>query len=139
MHMRTYLRFKADYPIPAAGESGAGQIAASLVAGLRTRGFAPSEPADRQFAHFFRCASGPREYEVMAAFDFVDAHTWEVSCPRLLGSLSRLFGKTEDKELSSLLRAIHETIRSDSHVKEIQWYPRYGDKSHGSPTPAESV
>src|ERR1051326_5569826 len=90
MPTRTYLRFKADYSPPPPGQSGAGEVAKSLVAGLRSKGFAPSEPTDQEYAHFVRCPSGSHDYEIMVAFDFVDGQTWEVSCPRALGFFSRL-------------------------------------------------
>jgi hypothetical protein len=139
MQTRTYLRFKADYPTPQPGQSGAGEVAAALAAGLRAKGFSPSAPKDQEFAHFLRCASGPHEYEIMVAFDFVDGHTWEVSCPPVLGFFSRLRGKTEEKELSPLIKAVHETMQSNSHVKEMEWYPSYGDKSHGSSHPIQNA
>ena len=132
---RTYLRFKADYPTPQPGQSGAGDLARSIVAALRAEGFKPSEPEDQEFAHFVRCPSGSREYEIMMAFDFVDGQTWEISCPRTLGFLSRLFGAGEEPELSALINAIHTTISSDSRVKAMSWYPSYGDKRNGSSNP----
>src|SRR5438270_509469 len=139
MHIRTYLRFKADYTSPEPGQSGAGEMASALTAGLRARGFSASEPEDQEYAHFFRCTSGPREYEVMAAFDFVEGQTWEVSCKPVLGFFSRLFGKTEEKELSALIMAIHETMRSNPRVQEMHWYPSYGVKSNGSPSPVDDA
>jgi hypothetical protein len=136
MHTRTYLRFEADYPTPKAGQSGAGPVASTLIAGLRAKGFTPSEPEDQEYAHSFRCPSGRFNYEIMVAFDFVDGgRTWEVSCPPSLGFFSRLFGQNEDKELSALIKAIHETMTSEGHAQRLQWYPRYGDKSNGSPVP----
>jgi hypothetical protein len=135
MQARTYLRFKADYATPQPGQSGAADVAASLIAGLRAKGFSPSEPKDQEFAHFFRCSSGAHKYEIMVAFDFVDGQTWEVSCPPVLGVFSRLFGKTEETELSALIAAIHATMKSNSHVKEMYWYPSYGDKSNSSSNP----
>ena len=135
MQTRTYLRFKADYPSPPPGASGAGEVAKSLVAELRAKGFAPSEPKDQEYAHFVRCPSGPHDYEIMIAFDFVDGQTWEVSCPRALGFFSRLFGKSEETELSALVKAIDAAMKSNSHVREMRWYPSYGDKSNGAANP----
>jgi hypothetical protein len=139
MCIRTYLRFKADYPIPQPGQSGAGEITTALAAGLRARGFASSEPEDQEFAHFFRCRSGSREYEIMAAFDFVEGDSWEVNCPPTLGFFPRLLGKTEEKELSSLIGAIHAVMQSNSRVKEMLWYTSSGGKSNGSPDPIQSA
>jgi hypothetical protein len=139
MPIHTYLRFKADYPSPKPGESGAGEVASTLAAGLRTKGFSPSEPKDQEYAHFVRCSSGPHEYEIMLAFDFVEGHTWEISCPPVLGFLSRLFGKTEEKELSALAMAIHDTMRSNPRVNEMCWHPSYGTKSHRSSTPLQNA
>jgi hypothetical protein len=137
MHMMvsTYLRFQADYPTPEPGASGAGEVASFLVAELRAKGFNPSDPEDQEFAHMVRCKSGQYEYEIMIAFDFVDGHTWEISCPQVLGFLSHLFGKTDEKELSTLIEAIHGTMQSNPHVKEMHWHPSYGDKSHDSRNP----
>jgi hypothetical protein len=73
----------------------------------------------------------------MVAFDFVEGHTWEVSCPPVLGFFSRLFGKTEEKELFSLIGAIHAAMQSNPRVKEMLWYPSCGDKSNGSPDPIQ--
>jgi hypothetical protein len=112
-------------------------VAALLVAGLRAQAFNPSKPEDQEFAHLVQCPSGPREYEIMVAFDFVDGETWEISCPPTIGFLSRLFGQTEEAELSTLLNAIHSTINSDSRVKEMAWYPSYGDKRNGSANPCD--
>jgi hypothetical protein len=139
MQIRTYLRFKADYLPPEPGKSGAGEIATSLAAGLRAKGFSPSEPKDEEFAHYFRCPCGGREYEIMTAFDFMDGHTWEVSCPPRLGFFSRLLGRTEEKELSTLIMAIHDTIHANPHVKEMHWYPAYGDESNGSLNPIQDA
>jgi len=135
MQTRTYLRFKADYPIPQPGQSGGEAVAAALVAGLRAKGFNPSEPEDQEFAHFLRCPSGRHEYEIMTAFDFVDGQTWEISCPRKLGFLSRFFGQSEEVELTALVNAIHAVISSDPRVKELCWYPSYRNQTNGSPNP----
>jgi hypothetical protein len=139
MRIRTYLRFKADYPVPESGQSGAGEIAANLAAGLRARGFSPSEPEDQEFAHFFRCRSGSRDYEIMVAFDFVEGRSWEVNCPPTLGFFPRLFGKTENKELSSLVDAIHGVMQSNPRVKDMVWYASAGDKSNGSADPVQGA
>lgn len=135
MPTRTYLRFKADYPTPQPGQSGAGKVATLLVASLRAQGFNPSEPEDREFAYFLTCPSGPAEYEIMVAFDFVVGQTWEISCPRTMGALSRLFGKGEETELSALINAIHVALSSDPRAKDMSWYPSYGDQRNASPNP----
>ena len=131
----TYLRFHADYLKPKPGQSGAGEVASSLASGLSIKGFNPSAPEDQEYAHFFRCKSGRHIYEVMVAFDFVDEESWEVSYSPILSFFARLFSKIDENEISALSSAIHETIRSNPHVKDLRWYPKYGDKSDGSPNP----
>jgi len=131
----TYLRFRADYSKPKPGQSGAGEVASSLATGLRLKGFNPSAPEDQEYAHFFRCKSGHHLYEVMVAFDFVDGESWEVSYLPVLSFFARLLSKIDVNELSALSLAIHETMRSNSHVKDMQWYPKYGDTANGSPNP----
>ena len=71
----------------------------------------------------------------MVAFDFVDEESWEVSYLPILGFFARLFSKIDENELSALSFAIHETMRNNPHVKDMRWYPKYGDTSYGSPNP----
>jgi len=71
----------------------------------------------------------------MVAFDFVDGVSWEVSYLPVLSFFARLFSKIDENELSALSSAIHETMRSNPHVKDMHWYLKYGDKSSGSPNP----
>jgi hypothetical protein len=71
----------------------------------------------------------------MVAFDFVDGSAWEISCPPVFGFFSRLLGRNEDKELSALIKALHETMEINSRVKEMHWHPSYADKSCDSPRP----
>jgi hypothetical protein len=120
---------------PKPGQSGAGEVASSLASGLRVKGFNPSTPLDQEYAHFFRCKSGYHLYEVMVGFDFVDEESWEVSYSPIRGFFARLFSKVDENELSALSSAILETMRNNPHVKDMHWYPKYGDTSYGSPNP----
>ena len=129
----TCLTFRADYPKPEPGQSGAGDVAEDLVVGLRAMGFNPSDPEDQVFVHFVYCSSGEHRYEIMIAFDFVGEALWEISCPRRFGFFAKLFGKREDKELSALIQAIHRVVEKNPKVKEMRWHPKYGDKSYSSP------
>lgn len=106
-----------------------------LATGLRAKGFNLSDPEDQEFAHFIHCKSGQYDYKIMVAFDFVDGATWEISCPRTLGTLQRLFGKTEDAELSALVETIDLVVKTDSRTREMHWYPSYGDTSPESGHP----
>jgi hypothetical protein len=132
--VRTAARFESTFAKPKSGESGAGELASMLAAGLRAKGFSPAPIEDQEYAHCFKCPSGEREYEVMVAFDFNDGRTWEVSCPPVLGWLARLRA-TEEREHSQLISAIDSVLHSDGRIADIRWYRSYGDKSDPSPSP----
>jgi hypothetical protein len=133
--MRTAVRFEADFPKPKSGESGAGEVASMLIAGLRGNGFSPSPAQDEEYAHSFVCPSGKYSYSVMVAFDFVDNATWEVSCPPALGRFAKLRGQSEEKEHSALVSAIASVLSADPRIRNVRWYKSYGDKSDQSPQP----
>ena len=133
--IRTSARFESTLRRPQEGASGAGELAALLVAGIRAKGFSPSPIKDQEYAHTFRCKSGEYDYEVMVAFDFADGGTWEISCPPALGWFATLRGKSEERELSALISAIASVLHSEARVKNVRWYQAYGDKSAPSPTP----
>jgi len=130
--IRTYLRVKTDYPIPEAGQSGGEEIAPFLANALRETGFNASEAENGEFAYFIRCPSGQRVYEIMIGYNFGGGSTWEISCPPILGSFSRLMGKSEDNDLLPVITAIDRAMRSNTHVQEMFWYRSYGGRRHGS-------
>jgi hypothetical protein len=132
--VRTTARFESTLAKPRVGESGAGELAALLTAGLRSKGFVPTSTEDKEFAHFFRCRSIDREYEVMVAFDFNSDRTWEVSCPPVLGRVAKLLGATEDAEHSNLVAAIASILHADARMKDIRWYRAYADRLDQSST-----
>ena len=133
--VRTTARFESSFAKPKVGESGAGELAAMLAAGLKGKGFSPAPVEDQEYAHYFKCRSGEHEYEVMVAFDFNDGRTWEVSCPGVLGWLAKLRGRTEEDEHSALVSAIDSVLHSSSRITDVRWYRSYGDKSNPSPIP----
>jgi hypothetical protein len=133
--IRTAARFEADFPKPKAGDSGAGELANLLAKGLRVLNFPVLSVEDIEYGHIVNVRSGEYEYEIMAAFDFDDGRTWEVCCPPVLGSLARLRGKSEDKELTALVKAIASVLRSERSLRNIQWYPTPDDMSDPSPAP----
>jgi len=137
--MHTYMRAEASYPFPDGGVSGCGCFAEAIVAGLRVRGFHAADPEDVEFAHLIKCSSGQVRYEIMIGFDHDDQRTWEVSCPPTLGFLARLFGRSEDRELGDLLRAVHDTVLKDERVAKVRWHPRYGVRSRASSTPTDEA
>lgn len=133
--IRTAARFEGDFPKPKAGESGAGELAKMLAAGLRVLGFAVISVEDVEYAHLVNVRSGEYTYEILVAFDFEDGKTWEVCCPPVLGSLARLRGKSEDKELTALVRALASVLLSERSLRNVRWYPSPDDLSDPSPTP----
>lgn len=133
----TYVRLDTTLQKPTAAgcSSGAGELADIVYKGLTALGFEPTTPTDDEFAHFLRCKSGKYEYEIMVAFDFVDQKTWEISCSTNLRFIAKLFGKSEQQELGSLINALFQTLLSDARVISMKWNPRYGNRSHDSATP----
>lgn len=133
----TYVRLDTTLQKPATdgSSSGAGELADIVYKGLTALGFQPTTPTDDEFAHFLRCKSGNYEYEIMIAFDFVDEKTWEISCSTNLGFIAKLFGKSEQQELGSLINAISQILQSDARVISMKWNPRFGDRSHDLPSP----
>lgn len=133
--IRTAVRFEADFAKPKAGESGAGPLAQLLTNGLRVLKFVVISVEDLEYGHLVSVRSGEYDYEIMASFDFEDGKTWEVCCPPVLGSLARLRGKSEEKELTAVVRAIASVLRAERSLRNIRWYPTPDDLADASPTP----
>ena len=100
-------------------------LAELVVSGLRKRGFNASDVINEEPFFVTRCRSGEYEYQILSFLTYPDpaGPVWEVSCAPTIGFWGKLFGKSEDKELGPLLDAIHDTLKSDSHIKEMRWFP----------------
>jgi hypothetical protein len=133
--IRTAARLEADFPKPKSGESGAGPLAQLLANGLRVLKFTVISVEDVQYGHVVNVRSGEYDYEIMTAFDFEDGKTWEVCCPPVLGSLARLRGKSEEKELTAVVRAIASVLRAERSLRNVRWYATPDDLSDPSAGP----
>lgn len=101
-------------------------LAELVVSGLRKRGFNASDVKNGEPFFVTRCRSGNYEYQVLSYLAYADdtAPAWEVSCPPTISFWGKLFGKSEQKTLGSLLDAIHDTLKTDGRIKEMRWFTK---------------
>ena len=92
--------------------------------GLQRHALKASGPVNEEPFFVVPCQSGSIEYRVLCyILEPGDDPVWVVECPRTLGRIARWRGKTEEQELGAVVTAIHETLKNDSRVGEIRWFP----------------
>lgn len=95
-----------------------------IVQGLNHHGLEASGPLNEEPFFVAPCRSGAIEYRVLCyILEPGDDPVWVVECPRTLGRIANWRGKTEQQELGAVVTAIHETLRNDSRVREMRWFP----------------
>ena len=120
------------------------ELAELIQSGLSQRGFNAEEVSYEEPFYVTRCRSGNYRYEILSyIYDPDEAGAvWVVECAPQLGLWAKLMGKTEAQELGAVLKAINETLRGDSRVKEGRWFtklpasPFAAEKYGRSPTEA---
>jgi hypothetical protein len=95
-----------------------------VVEGLRKRGFQASDNQCEEPFFVTWCRSGDWEYKVFCYLYTPDeaSPVWVVECPATIGFWGKLTGKSEERELSAVLAAIDDTLKSDARVKETRWF-----------------
>jgi hypothetical protein len=72
--------------------------------------------------------SGSIEYSVTVCPSVYSPGYWEIDCPRTKGFVGRLFGKSEEGELGSVVNAIAEILRDEEAITRIKWYRDYSER-----------
>ena len=95
-----------------------------VVNGLRACGFTTSDVQYEEPFFVTRCRSGERTYPILAYLAYSDdtGPAWVVSCQRTVGFLGRLLGKSEDRELTTVVEAIDDTLRKDGRITDVRWF-----------------
>ena len=103
-----------------------GELAELIQKGLSQHGFDAEEVSYEEPFFVTRplCHSGNYRYEILSYIYYPDETdaVWAVECAPRLGFWARLLGKSEDSELGAVLKAIDETLRNDSRVREKRWF-----------------
>ncbi len=101
-----------------------GRSLAELVAqGLRKHDLPADDPLNEEPFFVVHCRSGKIEYKILCyLLESQEVPAWVVECPRTMGLIAKWRGKSEEKELSAVVMAIHETLRNDSRVYEMRWF-----------------
>ncbi|NIM49284.1 MAG: hypothetical protein GTN78_19895 [Gemmatimonadales bacterium] len=132
--MNTVAVFRSKYASRFAEEPPGRALANTLREGLRQRGFAVQEPVLWEPFFDLCCRSGTIDYHLMIGLYDPEYGAWVVQCPRKYGFLKKLLGATEERELGSLLDAIHGCLQEDDAVYDVRWF---ADKVPSDPFRAE--
>ena len=96
-----------------------------VVQGLQRHGLQASGPLNEEPFFVVTCWSGTIEYRILCyIFEPGKDPVWVVECPRTLGLTAKWRGKSEEQELGTVVTAIHETLKNDSRVSEVRWFPK---------------
>jgi hypothetical protein len=95
-----------------------------IVNGLRARGFQASDLEYEEPFFVTRCQSGEHIYPVFSYVLYPDkaGAPWMVCCEPQVGFWGKLFGKSEEKDIGSVVDAIHDTLKNDAHIRDIRWF-----------------
>jgi hypothetical protein len=124
-----YVRFSGGPAVPtkpALDPSPGREIVAHLTGTLPGLGVQVTGSRDIQYAHELDCLVGTRPYSVLVSYDWVSEGWWEVFWSSTIGLLGKLFGQTEENELSTLATAVEHSLASLPNIQERRWYRKYG-------------
>lgn len=127
-HIAAALKGSFDASFADLGDDGdriPGRALAELVAqGLQGHGLQASGPFNEEPFFVITCWSGAIEYRILCyVLEPGEEPVWVVECARTLGLIAKWRGKSEEQELGTVVTAIHETLKNDSRVSEIRWFP----------------
>jgi hypothetical protein len=99
-----------------------------VVQGLVRHGLQATGPLNEEPFFAVPCRSGDYEYRVLCyLLEPGQDPVWVIECPRNFGFIAKWRGKSEEAELGAVVMAIHETLKNDSHVREIRWFQKLPD------------
>ncbi len=99
-------------------------LAECVLAGLRRRQIETTGPYCEEPFFTLHCLVAGRSIEVLCYIYEPDAGTWVVEVLRKTGFLSRLTGRNDDAEVSTLVGAVHDALIHDRRVRETRWFSK---------------
>jgi len=125
--INTYVRFKGPFSKDTKEELLGVDLAEFLFEKLRQRGLSVRPVKKTEIPPTVNVTSGSIEYRLIVCPSIYDPSYWEIDCPRTIGFIGRLFGKSEEDELGTLVNAIAEILRDEEVITHVKWYSDYSE------------
>jgi hypothetical protein len=126
--INTFVKFKGPFAEKVKGGLPGADLAQFLAEKLRQKGLAVCPVGKNEIPPTINVTSGSIEYSVTVCPSIYSTDYWEIDCPRTKGLISRLFGKSEEDELGSLVNAIADILRDEEAITHIKWYRNYSER-----------